>query len=397
MQMLLQAVILAVCPTAVMVVIAADVVTVVVVRDMSKKVVSILILGCVIAVVVAIVFFMAPGQKYSQDDTPTDVIMRSNADYASGKNYFSQRNYDLAKEQYQRALLNAQDDVQGSQIQFSIAVADEFAGRYLDAIKEFKAIAIDPSSYQFVRAYAVQEIGLIYYGYYGPSVDRDAIVAETFKDPPFAALKDGDDLNLAYRKLFEYASSIYPLGSSEGRIALWYADHITSDEVERNSSLMMSEIAIIKQSIEKADADIKRTINDPGAMPYIPGIYSLQGRALAKLASLGAASYTDAESRFEKAVAFADTIGRHASDRYRHAEFLATIYGEKRKGDIQQLLSIYRSTNTKLLTSTVDLFRAAQSSPELTEEKKGLVLLGQIDSEFKAYLISLGWHEADFK
>ena len=169
--MLLQAVILAVCPTAVMVVIAADVVTVVVVRDMSKKVVSILILGCVIAVVVAIVFFMAPGQKYSQDDTPTDVIMRSNADYASGKNYFSQRNYDLAKEQYQRALLNAQDDVQGSQIQFSIAVADEFAGRYLDAIKEFKAIAIDPSSYQFVRAYAVQEIGLIYYGYYGPRVD----------------------------------------------------------------------------------------------------------------------------------------------------------------------------------------------------------------------------------
>ena len=68
---------------------AAAAVTVVVARDMSKKVVYILILGFVIAVVVAIVFFMAPSQRYSQDETPTDVIMRSNADYASGKNYFS--------------------------------------------------------------------------------------------------------------------------------------------------------------------------------------------------------------------------------------------------------------------------------------------------------------------
>jgi len=362
--------------------------------DMSKKILLSVALALIV-VIAALFFFTSSKPKYTQEDPPIAVLSRSNEDYALGKNYFSQRNYDLAKEYYQKALTSAEDDIQRGQIQFSVAVADEFAGRYVDAVKAFKDIAIDSSSYQFVRAYAAQEIGLIYYGLTG--ADRDAVAAETFREPPFSAFKEGDDLNLAYRKVFEYAANIYPLGGAEARIAYWYADHIVSDEVERNSGQMLAEIAIVKQSIAKADADIERTINDPGAMAYIPGTYSLEARALTKLASVGAASNADAEALFQKSVNFADALGRYATDRFRYAEFLATVYGEERKGDIQQLLSTYRSTNDRLFASTVNLFKGSRQDPALADDKEALILLGQLDPGFKTYLISLGWYEADFQ
>jgi len=362
---------------------------------MSKKIIVGLGIVFVLAVAGLFVISRTAVRKYSHENTPAVVLSKTNEDFALAKNYSSQGNYDQAKEYYQRALNTAEDQTQKGQILFNIAAVDESRGDYLAAIREFKALSADPSNYAFVRAYAVQEMGLIYYGVY--NADRSALSTEIFRDPPFSGMKESGDIDLAYRRLFEYAASIYPLGSSEARIAYWYASDIGRNQQSTGNSQALSEVAIVNQSIAKAEADIKRTTNDPSAMRYIPGTYSLEAMALAKLMSIGAAESTAVEQRFQKSVQFADAFNHYGNERWRYAEFLSALYGETRAADIQNLLSVYApAKKNTIFPPTIALLRAAISDPTLAEDKKILIKTAKIAPDFKAFLLSVGWHESDF-
>ena len=335
------------------------------------------------------------GGRYSGTATALSQTSKTSPDFAEAQKQLAQKNYDAARQSYEKSLNAAQDQTQKNLSNYYIAFTDEQSGDYAHAIQLYKQIAATPSG--LGRAEAVQEIGQMYYSY--PSA-RTAIVAETFKDAPYSSFKEGGDIALAYRKLFEYAASFYPLGISEGRIAYWYASDVATHLKATTTPQAVSEIAIVQQSIAKADANIQWNVQfNSVEKAFNPSIYVLEARSLAQLASVGIGSSADVESVFKKAVDGADASGAYGFERYRYAEYLANTFGTKRKADVADLLSVFVGGGGKLkITQGMqNLFRSARTEQVFSSAKATLIKLAQIDSAFKTYLISLGWHEADFK
>jgi tetratricopeptide (TPR) repeat protein len=367
---------------------------------MTGKVITAICTIAILAVIaVALLYGGKLGSpKYSGNNTPTVVLYKENPDYVTAIQYQKAGKNADALQYYQKALSSAHDKVQTAQIQYNIGIIDELMGNYTEAIREFKKVADDPTNYPILRAYAVQEMGVMYVGYVK---SRDEIVAETFKDAPYSTFKDSSDLDLTYRKLFEYAASIYPLGISEGRVAYFYAKDVTQRLRATTTPEAISEIAIINQSVAKANADLARTGGtdpDQKSLDTVP-IYLLEARALGELVSVGIGPPNVAEDLFQKAIHHADLIGAYRQyrfERYQYAKFLATEYGATRKDDIKNLLSVYLLDPTTVYRPMVDFFTLARTSQTLTSDRESIIRLGNIDPDFKAYLISLGWHESDF-
>src|SRR5262249_13573992 len=135
------------------------------VADMHKK--YILISGGVLAVILAIVFVASviSIQKYSGTHTPAQVLAQQNQSFSSAQNYQNQGQYQVALQAYQQALPNAQDASQQATIKFRIAEATEQGGGYTEAIQLLKQLAVDTTVPAILRAYAIQEIGFMYYSY----------------------------------------------------------------------------------------------------------------------------------------------------------------------------------------------------------------------------------------
>jgi len=370
---------------------------------MQRKIVFIAVGLAVLSLLVVAVNFVSledlfgAGDTYSRTNTPSVALQRINSDFALAMQYQRERKYDLALQSYKKALLSAEDSIQEAQIQYRIALVTELRGNYVEAIRLFKSIAADPSNYELVRAYSVQEIGRMYYTYYD---DRSGsqIPTETFKDTPYNSFKEeSGDMNLAYRKLFEYAASMYPLGVSEARIAHWYSTELLKQATTTTQSI--SYVSIVRENIRKAEADIQRTIDDPPAAALIPETYMRIGLTLANLASVGAASFEEAEQRLQQALQYTSVLGTVPGNfqAYSYAAFLASTHGKTRAADIQNILSPFSTSRaSEIMPIVVNFYRAARTDPTLVEQRKQLVLLGQIDTDFKTYLVSLGWHESDF-
>jgi tetratricopeptide (TPR) repeat protein len=369
---------------------------------MNRK--SILIAGILLLVVLAVGLFsqrinLANKQSYLTNKTPVLILKQENQDFAAAQSAQQEGNYSLALQSYQKALSSAKDSVQKAQIEYLIAGTNELLGNFVQAIDQFKKIAADPSNSPQQRAYAVQELGFMYYTYRD---QQPLLVKETFKDAPYDSFLKNNDIDLAYRHLFEYAASLYPLAYSEARIAYWYSnDVLTRLHGVTTSDEAIAEISVAKQSIEKADANLQALQADPTTdKARWPSILAREGRAVAHLATLGAANMQQAESYLSKAVQTAPTVGIPAGNyfAYDYAAVLANKYGSKRSADITKLLSPFKEGNdANLVVGISKLFAAARTDPTLSVVKNSLVRLGQIDPDFKTYLISLGWHAADFQ
>lgn len=367
---------------------------------MSKKIslsIGILVIIALIAISAFLLYqkSQSVGSRYTVTNTAYRLVSLANPDFRQGANYLDEKNYIAARQSYEKALSVAQDQTQKNLANYYIGLTYERGGEYAKAIQIYKQIAATDGGYG--RQEAIQAIGEMYYIH--PEA-RAAIVSETFKDEPYSSFKSGSDNELAYRKLYEYAVSIYPIGLSEARIAYWYANDVATKLKATTTPQAMSEIDIVKQSIAKADADMQKNDQSNSVEKvFDTSIYVLEGRALGKLASVGVGSAADAEAAFKKAVALADASGTYGIVRYRYAEYLANTFGAKRRTDIQELLSVFvtGSTSRKLTPEVQTLFRGARTEQVFSSAKKSLVKLAQIDPAFKTYLISLGWHEADFK
>ena len=82
---------------------------------------------------------------------------------------------------------------------------------------------------------------------------------------------------------------------------------------------------------------------------------------------------------------------------FNYAAFLVSQYGDARSEDIKKLLLPFRAGNdSQTYSNIVDFYRTARTDATLAKNKEQLIAMGQIDSEFKKYLISLGWKNTDF-
>jgi len=326
------------------------------------------------------------------------ILEVQNKDYATAIAYEKIQQYGLALLSYEKALVEARDQVQKTQILIKIALMTERSGDYIGAIVKFKTIAADTSNYAMARAYAVQEMGLM--NLYIKN-SRQVIFTETFKDSPYDSLKTDGNLNLTYTKLFEYAAKLYPLGYSEAYVAYGYADEIVNTLLGATTTTQGVEyLSFIKKSMDAADADILRMKAVPGEATLVPEALVRQGRALGLLASVGSADSEQAESYFKEGLAYDALRGNKAGsfNTFHYAAFLVDQYGSTRSDDIKKLLSPFRVSNTTAVYSNIiDFYRKARTDITLIKNKKQLVIMSQIDPDFKTYLLSLDWTTSDFK
>lgn len=345
-------------------------------------------------------YFKTPATiEYTVENTPTAVLVTQNEDYATAIAYENSSKYDLALLSYQKALPIAKDQVQITQIRVKIAFMTERLGNFKDAIAEFKKIAADTSNYAIARAISVQEIGAMY-NVYSDANSRQIILAETFKDSPYDSFKEDANLNIAYTKLFEYATSLYPLGYSEAFVAYGYAVEIgTALHGATTTPQGEAYLSLIRQSVQAADVDIQRMKLIPGEAVLVPKILIRQGITQALLVAVGAADPQQAEFYYKSGVAYDITLGNKPGNlnTYVYAAFLAHQYGNKRSEDIKTLLLPFRIGNDALIyPNVVNFYKMVRMDATLTRDKQRLVQMGRIDPDFKTYLISLGWKSSDF-
>lgn len=367
-----------------------------------NKNILIFLLGTLIIIVSSGIWYFYPENStriiYSVSNTPTSVLQIQNKNYAEAVSYEKEKKYDLALLSYQKALPDAQDKIQSTQIQLKIAIMNEWLGNYIEAIAQLKTIATDTTNYAIARAYAVQEIGFM--NIYTVGDIHQIVFTETFKDMPYSSFKEGTNLNITYTKLFEYAASIYPLGYSESYIAYGYSGEILNTLRRATTTPQAIEyISLIKKALQSADIDIKRMRAVPGEEGIIPVALAWQGVALSRLASVGAADPQQAEPYFKEAIIHGTTVGDRPGNfnAFNYAAFLVYHYGDTRAEDIKNLLSPFRVGNdAQIYPQIVNFYRTARTDKALSGDKKQIVLMSQIDSDFKKYLISLGWQGADF-
>lgn len=369
-----------------------------------NKTTAIWILGILALLVITVgiwfFYFKVPARMtYSTNNTPTAVLATRNQDYATAIAYEKEGKYDQALSSYQNALIAAQDQIQTTQIRLKIALMTEKTGNYKDAIVLFKAIAGDATNYAIARAYAVQEIGLMNV-YISDTETKKIVSTETFKDAPYDSFKKDVDLNMAYTKLFEYASSFYPLGYSEARVAFGYAGELLSTlKGATTTPKGIAYISIINTSLQAATADLQRMKAIPGEAVLVPETLVRQGNTVNRLSSVRVLDPKMAESYFKAGVAYDVTLGNKPGsfNAFNYATYLVTQFGTTRSGDIKTLLLPFRVGNEAQIYSNIETFlRSARTDTTLVKNKKQILSMGRMDPGFKTYLISLGWKVSDF-
>lgn len=334
--------------------------------------------------------------EYTSSETISKKLTEKSTDYAKAKEYQKNERYDLAQEYYEKSLAHAEDRHQLSQIKLDIAVMNEIRGQYRDAIKQLKELAADTGNSSLLRAYAIQEIGMMYYRYFSSEIQ-----SETFKDTPYNSFINDGTVNMAYTRLFEYAAHFYPLGNSEAQIASGYARALTEElKGATTSPLGVAYIARIVKSLQAADADISRieTVGEGAVM--IPDLLARQGSAISRLEYLGVIKNGEAETYYQRALAYSlktnHLPGSYTS--FTYAQFLLSRFGAARAEDIRSILHPFRVGNEKEVYNTiVDYFRMVRTDSRFARTKKQIIKMGNIAPDFQTYLYSLGWQSSDFK
>jgi len=350
---------------------------------------------CLVAVAVFVVLFYRanPTSKYSSSNTPIDVLIEENADYARARTLARAGNSMEAEKAYNAALITATDSVQQGQIKFGIAQTKDYQGDFVGSVRLFKELVDDTNNIPLLRAYAVQWMVDI------NNNGVPEVTKEVFSTSPYSEMVVEGDVALTNRHLAEYGSAIYPLGLLEMYVAIWYAEKITETPPPSEAPAY---VTIIKKKIENAERDIERAKNDTGARASIPDILQYEARVKAGLAIAGAGSGADAEAQFQRAFAAMATYGMapwyDEYTRLNYAIFLMRMYGQDRTADIHATIApIYENPIYKTAPIVTYLKNIAAGGPIDPNKKKYIGQLANYDAGFKTYLLSLGWKTSDLK
>lgn len=376
--------------------------------NMNRKIIfwctGLLALLLVLSIGGACYFYLikGPSEAYPAGKGPAVVLTEESDTYASAQKFQKEGKHELALATYQEALAGAKDSPQRAQILFNIAYENEQLGKYAEAIAQFKAITADTANYPIARAASLQDVGLMYYTYSGSTTLR-TIVKETFKDSPYNSfIGEGSSLNRAYIKLFEHAVSIYPLAGSEVRIAYGYSNEILGTLHGATTTPQgKAYLALVIQALGATKADLERMKKVAVERELIPEILVRAGSTVDNLVTLGVVTDPQlAEPYFKEGIEYASTIGAKPGSFHalNYALFLANRYGDARSEDIKRLLAPFRSNNEKEIYSVVpDYLRAVHANKPTTKRRRGIAALGEMDSGFRGYLLSLGWKPSDFR
>ena len=343
-------------------------------------------------------FFDGDGdsREYSLDETPYDVLVKTNPAFTRAEALFKQRDFAAAMGEYETALSASEDPSQEAQIKMKIAHIYREQGKFAEAIAGYKEIAGNERYARIMRAYAVENMGRTFYQY---PFAGETIRRLTFTGQPYESfIADGADDALAYRRLFEYVLTFQELGASAARVANWYALEAVRlrdakapvEEIQEAILSAQKYIAMVESDLPRVKADINERMAAPETLFRV-------GRALAELSKVDGAGLVEAEDKFKQAYEIAVPAGPFTDGftRYQYEAFLEEFYGAKRAADIRTILAGFAQNQSSYeKTAVFGTFRAA--ARETSSNHNRLVRLATIDPVFKRTLESIGWESADF-
>lgn len=342
-----------------------------------------ILLASVLVIGTAVFIYYNFSQKPRESLSFYDNLVASNNDFAAGESFYKAGDFTRAVTAYEEALDDVKTPDEQGQILYKMALAHIATNEPLKAIPIFKEVAAGLNYPLTTRAYAVQAMGQGFYSFSDP-----AITAEIFKDEPYKSMYDAEKIPLSYRKLFEYASSFYPLGISETRIAQWYAQRIVLGESEK----VLLAKNIIRLKLENADKDVARTRGqaEKGGN-YVPEILTRKAYILGLLSQAGDESLGNPEEAFREALMVAQIASPEyeAQAKYFYALFLAGKYGSERSQAIRDVLSDFYKTTRYEDTGIVRFIKNEKNNTVGSMAK--ILLLAQFDPQFKEFLKTLGW------
>ena len=345
-----------------------------------------------------------PESRYA-DVTVNTVLKQENHDFITGLSYLKVKDFDKALSSFEAAFTHASDAWQEGLISYYIGFAKEQLGRYTDAIEAYKTIATNTDYYPIIRAYAAQQIGVMYHLYWDA---KPVIAVATFTGDPFASFKQEGDYeehegyDASYMRLFEYAASIYPLALSESYVASLYALDLRL-RLKGATTTAEGRVAVqrAEAALQATDADLARLARNPDEAVFISGVYVREALAKGYLILSGVPGYTNEEvnSLYLKALDAAASTGQPPGNfiAWLYGNFLERTYGKLRIADIEKVLAPFSVNNTENISPLIPpYFKSLATNPAYGHHKSAVVRAAALVPTFKAYLVSLGWHASDF-
>ena len=341
--------------------------------------------------------FGGAGSRMARETTG-DLLRRNNPDFVQAQAFASQKDYQSALASFRKAFSRASGDAERGVIAFDIALTQQHLGDYVQAIQSYKAVAAETAYPPVVRAYAVQEIGIMAQAYYDA---LPAIRAETFKGDPYASFLANGDYATSYRKLFEYAASIYPLTLSEDAVAQAYMRDLMALKGATTTAQGAADVQNIVTALKAGQGDLPRLLSNQDELVYATDIFDRQAEVEKMLAQYGVPGYTydRVEMDFVRALSYSTSLGQLAGSwpAWHYASFLADTYGASRSADIHKVLAPFSAKTPHAIDPLVATFlKQIKTDPTQVSNKTRTATIAKYDTDFKAYLVSLGWHDSDF-
>ena len=290
------------------------------------------------------------------------------------------------------ALEKAEGFKEEGQLKYKIAISQSEGSSPIEGVRLLKEVAANTAYTRTIRAYSVQYLGHLLY-----AINTKEINDEVFKDEPYKSFlsESGNDSSVARRKLYEYASSLYPLGIPELRIARWYSEEILrlqkSDGAE-NKEKVEGMKSIIQQKLASSDTYLASIVNDEQARSYVAEVLYRKANVQGDLYLAGDKDFGDPEETYEKSLTVAtatNKVGSESSAKVYYAMYLAKMYGKERSEDIKSLLKDFYEGSRYSKTNTVKFIRGEKDNR--IGLRKSFLLLAEIDAKFHDFLLSLDW------
>ena len=327
-------------------------------------------------------------EQYESAAKIHDRLKSDNPAYAQANQLRRAEQYADAAKAYRAALVGVTDVAERTEIKFWLAYVEEASGNYAASIAIYKELAAASTTLsRLVRAHAAQNLAHMYYRFGDPVITK-----EIFKSYPYKRFFDEKRVVRSYRKLFDYAASIYPLALAEMYSAEWYANQLLAGTTTRPEYK-----AIIQEKLRLAEKDLESVRNDASQRNTF--IEALERRAvvLGKMRRTGDMSFADPDAAFKELLQYHATfrIRYDGTARLQYAYYLAYAYGEDRAADIQDVLApLVAAPNGRGVI--VDAFLKNERLNRLGM-RSTLARLASIDPSFKGLLVSLGWTETNLR
>lgn len=319
------------------------------------------------------------------------ILSERNASFAKAEEHASHLRFAEALPLYQAALQSATNEDQRIQIRFLIARMMVQTKDFMQAVPLLKEIVNAENTPRFarVRALAVEEIAGLY------ARSDDAVNAEIFKDEPFKSLLT-DRTDLTLQKLHEFAASIDPLAISNLWMAQWHTFQLPDAGKQSKFSIATVEEykAKIQEYLAAADRDIASMQQEGTMGADLRFAILMKAIDIGMLVRKGDTSFGDPIPLFADALAAYQVLGPgyDCIPRYHHALFLAQTYGAEKKADIQAILKPLSAEAYTSSNACIFLSRARSG----TYVRQFPILIANIDPDFKAFLMTIGWTAVDF-